>query len=100
MLGYFSGKEGLKPRYMLHLLTFHVFIFLTFCLPLMQLSQGPTETRHLRHRPDQADLRVASLGVQGDPGAAALLRGQEEPNDRGVRNQPNLRQGQLCLTHT
>lgn len=78
-----------------------VLIFsLTYCLPPIQLSRRPTETTHLRHRPDQAHLHAASLRVQGDPGAAALLRGQEEPNHRSNKDQPNLQQGQLCLTHT
>lgn len=75
-------------------------LFLTCCLPPMQLSKRPTETGHLRHRPDQADLHAASRVVQADPGAAALLRGQEEPNIQSNKDQPDLQQGQLCVTHT
>lgn len=45
-----------------------------------QVTKRPAETAHLRHGPDQKDLHDARHIVQGDSGAAALLRRQEEPN--------------------
>lgn len=63
-----------------------------------QLGSRAKETSHLRLSSEQTDVHVARVIIQGDSGAATLLRGQEKPGDQSY-DKDDFQHGQLRLSN-
>lgn len=72
-----------------------------FLLPPHQGVKESTKTGVLRHSSHQTDIYATANGVQSDPGAAPVQRGQVEPDIQACNtNRFKLRPGHVCLTRS